>query len=276
MAARAAAVAVFTLLELRRRRLLALFVVLEGLIVAVLGIAPLVVPGTPTGEERSLLVLSILSGVAGGALLVGAIGLGLVVIRNDLDSGAIAAILAKPVSRLAYAVGKLAAAAALIVVFDGLFAIAAIGLLALDGGGHDAVVPSFFAILGANALIWMVLVTALTVYLNNVLAAVVAIAILFLQGVFGELHTLVSSGVITARPWIVLSEAGYWLLPRPLASNLEREVVESSLRLHPGTRPAVPLTAIPGASSAGDVLVWFAYLAVLCGLLYVAVRRKQV
>jgi ABC-type transport system involved in multi-copper enzyme maturation permease subunit len=139
MATRAAAVAMFTLLELRRRRLLALFVVLEGLIVAVLGIAPLVVPGTPTGEERSLMVLSILSGVAGGALLVGAIGLGLMVIRNDLDSGAIAAILAKPVSRLAYAAGKLAAAAALLVAFDGLFAIATIGLLALDGGGHEAV-----------------------------------------------------------------------------------------------------------------------------------------
>ena len=105
-----------------------------------------------------------MSGVAGGALLVGAIGLGLMVIRNDLDSGAIAAILAKPVSRLAYAGGKLAAAAALMVVFDGLFAIGTIGLLALDGGGHEAVVPSFFAILGANALIWMVLVTGLTVY----------------------------------------------------------------------------------------------------------------
>lgn len=276
MPARAAAVAMFTFLELRRRRLLALFVVLEGLIVAVLGIAPLVVPGTPTGEERSLLVLSILSGVGGGALLVGAIGLGLLVIRNDLDSGAIAAILAKPVSRLAYAVGKLAAASALLVAFDGLFAIATTGLLTLDGGGHEAVVPWFFAILAANALIWMVLVTGLTVYLNNVLAAVVAIAILFLQGVFGELHTLVSTGVITARPWIALSEAGYWVLPRPLASNLEREVVESSLRLHPGTRPVVPLAAIPGASSVGDVVVWFAYLAVLCGLLYVALRRKQV
>src|SRR5262249_50795195 len=131
-------------------------------------------------------------------------------------------------------------------------------------------------VLGANALIWMVIVMGLTVYLNTVLAAVVAIAILFVQGVFGELHTLVTTGVITARPWIVLSEAGYWLLPRPLASNLEREVVQSSLRLSPGTRPAVPLAAIPGASSAGDVVAWFAYLAVVCGLLYVAVRRKQV
>ena len=36
--------------------------------------------------------------------------IGMTVINHDLDSGAIVAILAKPVTRLGYAVGKLAAA----------------------------------------------------------------------------------------------------------------------------------------------------------------------
>src|SRR5207244_5069396 len=111
---------------------------------------------------------------------------------------------------------------------------------------------------------------------HNVLAAVVAIAILFLQGVFGELHVLIQAHVVTSRVFITLSEAGFWLLPRPLASNLEREVLQSSLRLHPGRRPPLPLSAIPGASSAPDVLAWLVYLAVVCGLLFLALRRKQV
>src|SRR5439155_14855852 len=139
--------------------------VLEAVLVAGIGIAPLVVEGTSTGEERAVFVLSTLSGVAGGALLVCAIGVGMTVIRNDLDSGAIAAILAKPVSRLGYAGGKLAAAALLLLTVDALFAVATVGLLALNGGSHMAVVPGFFAVQVANAVIWMVLLMALTVYL---------------------------------------------------------------------------------------------------------------
>jgi hypothetical protein len=36
------------------------------------------------------------------------------------------------------------------------------------------------------------------------------------------------------------------------------------------------LARIPGASSSGEVVYWFAYLTVICALLYVALRRKQV
>jgi ABC-type transport system involved in multi-copper enzyme maturation permease subunit len=276
MPARASAVAMYTLLELSRRRLLLLLLVLEGLLVAGIGIAPHVIQNASSGEESALTILATISGVASGGLLVCTIGIGMTVIRNDLDSGAIVAILAKPVSRLAYVGGKVAAAALLLVAMDALFGIATIGLVALNGGSTVASVPWFFAITAANALIWLVVVMVVTVYLNNVLGAVVTIGFLFLQGVFGELHTLIQAHVITARLWITLSETGYLLLPRPLASNLEREVSESSMRLHPGSRAAVPLSAIPGASSAGDVLVWLTYLILVCGLLYLALRRKQV
>src|ERR1700730_4576709 len=108
MTARAGAVAIYTPLELSGRRLLALFLVLEGLLVAGIGIAP-VVGRTRAGEESALFVLSTLSGVAGGALLICAAGVGMTVIRNDVDSGAIVSILAKPVSRLAHAGGQGAA-----------------------------------------------------------------------------------------------------------------------------------------------------------------------
>jgi ABC-type transport system involved in multi-copper enzyme maturation permease subunit len=94
--------------------------------------------------------------VAGGALLICAVGVGMTVIRNDLDSGAIVAILAKPVSRLAYTAGKMTAGALLLLAVDGLFSLATIGLLAVNGGSHVGVLPSFFAVLAANAVIWMV------------------------------------------------------------------------------------------------------------------------
>jgi len=67
MTARAGAVAIYTLLELSRRRLVVLFLVLEALLVAGIGITPLV-GRTRAGEESALFVLSTLSGVAGGAL----------------------------------------------------------------------------------------------------------------------------------------------------------------------------------------------------------------
>lgn len=276
MAAPASAVAMYTLVELSRRRLLVLFVLLECMLLAGLGIAPLVVHVAPTADERSLVVLSALSGTIGPALVVCAIGVGMTAVRNDLDSGAIVAILAKPVSRLGYAGGKLAAAVVMLIALGGLFAAGSETLLALNGGRYLAVAGLFFAVLIANALIWMVVVMVLTVHLHNVVAAVLALAMLFLQGVFGELHTLVQSSVITNRGWMVLGEAGYWLLPRPLATNLEREVAESSMRLHSGNRVLVPLTAIPGASSLGDVGVWSVYLAAVCVLLYLTLRRKQV
>src|SRR5437879_9680278 len=126
--AHAATVAMYTLLELSRRRLLLVFLVLEGVLVIGVGLSPIVLRAAP-GEDSTLVILSTLSGVAGGALLVCAIGAGMTVIRNDVDSGAIAAILARPVSRLAYASGKLSAASLLLVAIDVLLGLAAAGLL---------------------------------------------------------------------------------------------------------------------------------------------------
>src|SRR5207253_4758114 len=221
--ARAATVAMYTLLEVSRRRLLLVFLVLEGVLVIGVGLSPTVLRAAP-GEDSTLVILSTLSGVAGGALLVCAIGAGMTVIRNDVDSGAIAAILARPVSRLAYASGKLSAASLLLVAIDVLLGLAAAGLLVLNGGSHRGLVPMFFAVQVANAVVWMVLVMALTVNLNNVLAAVIGVGVLFLQSAFVELHTLAQTHVIHARGWALLAETGYWLFPRALTSNLEREV----------------------------------------------------
>lgn len=275
MTARAATVARYTLVELSRRRLLLVFLVIEGVLVIGVGLSPTVLRAAP-GEDSALVVLSTLSGVAGGAILLCAIGAGMTVIRNDVDSGAIAAILARPVSRFAYAGGKLAAASLLLIAVALLLGLATVGLLVLNGGSHLALVPVFFAVQAANAVIWMVIVMALTVYLHNVLAAVIGVGVLFLQSAFAELHTLVQSHVVHTRVWATLSETGYWLLPHPLTSNLEREVVQSSLRLHPQTHPALPLSAVPSASGLGDVAAWLAYLVIVCALLYLALRRKQV
>lgn len=276
MAVAMGAVTRYTLVELTRRRILLLFLVLELLLAAGLGMAPFVIPGAATGEERSVVLLSLLSGLVGPALFVCAIALGATVIRHDLDSGAIVAILAKPLSRLGYAGGKLAAAAGILVLVDVVFAALCTGLVAIGGGGHVGVLLSFFAVEVANAALLMVLIMVLTVRWSTATAAVVGVAVLLVDSVVSALHSYVQSGLIAGRLWRPVIEVGYWLLPHALTSDLEREVVRASIRLHPETRPPVPLVGVPGPSTPGDVAFWFAYLAVLVAVLCLALRRKQV
>jgi len=282
MADRALAVAMYTVLELSRRRLLLVFVLIGLLLTAGLGIAPLVIPGAPTGESRVLFLLNALSGTVALAVEICAFAVGMTVINHDLDSGAIVAILAKPVSRLAYAAGKLGAATLLLLLLVAIFAAGTLGLIAINGGGHTEVLLWFFAATAANVVLLMVLVMILTVYINNIVAAVIVFIFSFVQGIVLQLHTLVQNRVIeNARGGAAINVA-YWVFPHQLVSNLPREIITLSLRNRPapprppGARTFDVLSGVPGASSTGEIAFWFAYLALLCALLYLALRRKQV
>ena len=65
-----------------------------------------------------------------------------------------------------------------------------------------------------------------------------------------------------------------------MSSTLEQELADITKALNePTIEPRLlqqtVLRAV-GPSSTADVVFWLAYLAVLCGLLVLAVRRKQV
>ncbi|MGH7776274.1 MAG: hypothetical protein ACREPI_03745 [Candidatus Dormibacterales bacterium] len=271
------AVTRYTVVELTRRRLLLVFVVLGVLLTVGLGLEPLVVPGSPTGQERSVFLLGSLPGTVGLAVELCALAVGMTVINHDLESGAIVGILTKPLSRAGYALGKLLAAAVLLAVLDALFAAGAILLMVINGGGHIATLAGFFAFTAANVVLLTVLVMMLTVYLNNIVAVVIVLVYSFLDGALITLHALVQNHQITAPLWSAVVTVAYWLVPHALSSNLQRDIVESNMHLHPKAfQGGSALASVPQMAGPGEIAYWLAYLAVICFILYLALRRKQV
>lgn len=283
----AIAVARYTLLELSRRRLLLVFAGIAILLTAGLGLAPLVLPGMSSADDRAVFVLGGISRVDGLAIELCAFGIGMTVINHDLDSGAVVGILVKPVTRLSYALGKLAAALLLLLLIGAVFTAGSLLVVALDGGGHANVLFWFFAVNAANFMLLMVLVMILTVYLNNIIAAAIVVAFSFVQNQVGALHAIVLSNVITDHILRPAVQAFYWVLPHQLQSNLDRDIAVANFNAScatgcPGMKPtpalylADQLSRIPGASGGGDAVYWLAYLLVVCAILYIALRRKQV
>ncbi|MGH7761059.1 MAG: hypothetical protein ACREOY_06550 [Candidatus Dormibacteraceae bacterium] len=283
----AIAVAGYTLVELSRRRLLLVFSGIAIFLTAGIGLAPIFLPGFRSVNDKAIFVLGAISRVDGLAIELCAFAIGMIVINHDLDSGAIVAILAKPVTRLSYASGKLAAALSLLVLIVAIFTAGSLLVVALDGGGHVEVLFWFFASNGANYLLLMVLVMILTVYLNNIVAAAIVVAFSFVQDQVSTLHAMVVNNVITDHVMRPAIETFYWLVPHQLLSNLARDITTLNvatlcetgcpgLQATPAQILADELSRIPGASGPGDVVYWLAYLCVVSAVLYVALRRKQV
>jgi ABC-type transport system involved in multi-copper enzyme maturation permease subunit len=283
----AVAVARYTLTELSRRRLLIVFAAIAGMLTAGLGLAPFILPGITTVDEKTVFVLGGISRVDGLAIELCAFAIGMIVINHDLESGAIVAILAKPVTRLGYAAGKLGAALYLLLLIVGIFTGGSMLVVALDGGGQLDALFSSFAANAANFLLLMVLVMILTVYLNNIVAAAIVVAFSFVQNLISTLHSAVVNNVLTDHIVRAVVSVLYWIVPHPLQGNLDRAIAIAQYHVNcstgcPGMRPtpaaylAHELKNIPGASGSGEIVYWLAYLTVACAILYVALRRKKV
>lgn len=283
----ALAVARYTLVELSRRRLLGVFVGIGIFLTAGIGIAPLVLPGFRSADDRTIFILGGISRVDGLALELCAFAIGMTVINHDLDSGAIVGILSKPVTRLSYSVGKLAAALFLLFLLGSILTAGSMLAVELNSGGHMEVLFWFFAAGVANMMLLMILVMDLTVYLNNIVAAAIVVTLTFVQNQVSVLYALVQQNVITTPIHEDVVRVFYWLVPHPLVSNLDRDITITQFNLNcatgcagmqpdPAAYLAQELSRIPGATGNGDIVYWFAYLAVACGILYLALRRKQV
>jgi ABC-type transport system involved in multi-copper enzyme maturation permease subunit len=284
----ALAVARYTLLELARRRLILFFVGIAIVFTAGLGLAPLVIPGLTTADEKTVFVLGGITKVDSIAIELCAFAVGMIVINHDLDSGAIVGILAKPITRLGYAAGKLVAALFLLLLLVAVLIAGSMLVAVIDGSDNLDTLFAFFAANAANWMLLMILVMILTVYLNNIVAAAIVVAFSFAQDQISTLHAAVENGVITDRILGGIVNSLYWVVPHPLVSNMGRAIVIAQYNVNcaangcPGMKPspaeylANELARIPGASGGGEIVYWFAYLTVVCALLYVALRRKQV
>jgi ABC-type transport system involved in multi-copper enzyme maturation permease subunit len=285
------AVARYTLVELSRRRILLVFFIIGALGILGLGVGlkilySVVSSGSQFGPNNvdpavfnhfiELTFLAYIFGALGIFGLLVAYGIGMTAIYHDLDSGAAISIFSKPVSRLAFTTGKIAAALAALFVIMGVLAIEARLVMFLFGGGlENALTGAVLAVIG-NTIVVMLLVLALSTWMNNIVAAIVAfIYYNVITGVISFIHNLTDSGVISSGIVKAVFDVLYWLVPHELVSSATGDLVRAQVSIQ-GNRGTTVLAGVPQASTTGDIVWWAFVVIVLCGLVYYSVRRKEV
>lgn len=293
------AVARYTLLDLSRRRILLVFFIIGALGIAAIGTGlkvfsstfsggafgpPGSAPPDPAKVNRflDLMFITDLVGALGLFALLIAFGIGMTAIYHDLESGAAVAIFSKPVSRLAFTVGKVGAAVAAMIVIVGLLSVEAMLFGLLFGGGLEQTLAAEAVAQVANAVTLMLLVLALSTWMNNIVAAIVAFIYNVAAGFVVVLHNQLVAGNLGDN---VLLSGGlnvlYWLVPHALTSDAPRELVRTELELfatpgQPGPDVAQAIASVPGPSGLTDIIWWAFVVAFLATMVYVAVRRRQV
>ncbi|MEO8745517.1 MAG: hypothetical protein ABI334_09310 [Candidatus Dormiibacterota bacterium] len=287
------AVARYTLLELTRRRILLVFFIIGAILIALLGIGlkifySAIVSGTTSGPSAPnltpeqtnrlvefLFVSQILSVLSIFGILI-AFGLGMTAIYHDLESGAAVSIFSKPVSRVAFTIGKLLAAVVGLVAIVGVLALEARLVMYLFGGGlENALWVEILATI-ANTVVLMLIVLALSTWMNNIIAAVVAfIYYNVVAGVLVFLHTLADQGAIGNEFARFAINVGYWLVPHNLTSSALHDLAQAQIEISSGG-PRAGASNLPAASGIGDVVWWAFVVLFFAAMVYYSVRRRQV
>ena len=299
------AVARYTLVELTRRRILLVFFIIGALGIALIGFGLKVFSGAfsnivvsgPNGNapdpaklQRAfeLGFVNNLIDVLGFFALLIAFGIGMTVIYHDLDSGAAISIFSKPVSRAAFTIGKLGAAVVAMIAIVGILSLEARLLMLLFGTGSlgGALWIETVAQV-ANAVTVMLLVMALSTWMNNIVAAIVAFVYNAVAGFVALLHAQLAAGYLGDNQVLKVGlNVAYWLVPHSLMSDAKRQIALAQYELFSSLNQGAPkgqgptpdqiVTGIPGASGAGDIIWWVFVACLFAGLVYYAVRRRQV
>jgi ABC-type transport system involved in multi-copper enzyme maturation permease subunit len=283
------AVVCYSLIELSRRRFLIVFVALGLATSTFLELIASALMDQPVlGQDRTAAILMVLAGIGPAAhspaaafspasvLGVCAFAVGMVIVNHDLDSGAAVSILAKPISRAGYAAGKAVAAATLLFGFAAFMGLCISALIALNGQNETGIVMTFFIANAGNLLLLMLIVMALTIYVNNIVAAVIAFVIGQVVGLLEPLHSAVSAGDISDPFWTRIINGTYAVEPIRLSSAMAHEAVAVNLRVGLLRAEGNPIADVPATSGIGDVAVWLIYLMALCGLFVLVLRHKQI
>lgn len=288
----------YTLIELSRRRILLVFFIIGAVGIAALGVGvkifySAIAQGTaqgstgPNGAQLTtaqanqlieFFFVSQLLGVLGIFALLIAFALGMTAIYHDLDSGAAVGIFSKPVSRLAFTVGKLLGAVIALVAIVGALALEARLVMYLFGGGLENALWLEVLAQVANTLVLMLLVLALSTWMNNIVAAVVAFVYYdVVAGVINFIHTLSQQGVIDNAIVRGIFDVLFWVVPHSLTSSALHDLAQAEIELSSsGGGGTTSLSSIPPASGVGDIVWWAFVVLVLCLLVYYSVRRRQV
>jgi len=287
------AVARYTLLELSRRRILLVFFIIGALGIIALGgglkvlyqvaasnpqiLASGSVDAATFNHFLELLFVSYLfQALAIFALLI-AYAIGMTAIYHDLDSGAAVSIFSKPISRLAFAAGKILAAIVGLIVIVGLLALEARAVMFLFGGGLENALTGQLLAVVANAIVVMLIVLSVSTWINNILAAVVTfIYYNVVTGIIATVHMLADGGLIGNAAVRNVFDVLYWLVPHQLVSSAIRDLAKAQIEIAGGVTSNQALASVPAPSGAGDIAWWGFTVLAFAGLVYYAVRRRQV
>ena len=289
------AVARYTLLELSRRRILLVFFVVGAVGIVLLGVFlkianTLATRGTaqsvngatqldPAQMNQLLeaVFVTYLLGALGIFSLLIAFAIGMTAIYHDLESGTAVSLFSKPISRLAYTIGKISAAVAALVLVVGVLGIEARLAMLLFGGGLEGALTAEVLAVVANTVVVMLIVLALSTWMNNIIAAVVAFIYYdVVAALVVTIRNLTDQGVIDNGFLKGVFDVLYWVVPHELTSSASGDIAREIQLSGGGSANAATLAAIPPASGAGDILWWAFLVIVFSSLVYVAVRRRQV
>ncbi|MHB8572875.1 MAG: ABC transporter permease subunit [Candidatus Dormibacteria bacterium] len=275
---RIGAVALYTMLEMRRRRLLLVFAALAVLLSIGFGVIGVYAVQNGSGIPPGILLTQAV-GLAGFFCWMAAIAIGMTTINHDLDRGAAIAILSKPVSRLEYLAGKLLASAAGLVMILGLVGLGLL-LTVLLAGTTDLAIPLLEALaaLAANLLLLLILILMFSVFLNNILAAILGVVITTLAGWIATVSALLDAAAASTAGGLPpaidttrsVVDVLYWVFPHPLKSALTASTLGANVQ------GGGNLSALATASGLADVVFWAAYCAVLLLVMHQALARRQV
>jgi ABC-type transport system involved in multi-copper enzyme maturation permease subunit len=274
------AVAIYTLREMFRRKVLYFLVGGGAGLILIAGIAAAVakaaIPSlSSSAVDFSGFVLVQMANFVSLFAWIAAIAISVTLISQDLESGAAVSIFAKPVSRLAYTIGKLGAAVSAMLLIIAILGVGTQIVVAVNGGGHEGPLLKTFALICANQLTQMLVIMVFSVLMNNIVAAALGIILIqvakfiaFVNLIMTQVNGFHNSafdivgGVVTAL---------YWVVPRYLDSDLQREVYQNFATQSNGGPPAT--TPVSGG---WDVLYWAGWIVILVALLYLVIRRREV
>jgi ABC-type transport system involved in multi-copper enzyme maturation permease subunit len=287
----ALAVTRYTLIELSRRRILLVFAVVGALGIVALGVGlkllyevaaanrfgnTRVDPGLLARFLELLFVTYVVQALGLFALLI-AYAIGMTAIYHDLESGAAVSIFSKPVTRLAFTAGKLGAAIVGLLVVVGLLAIETRIVMLLFGGGLENALTGEILAVVANMLVAMLIVLALSTWMNNIVAAVVTfIYTSVVEGVIVFIHRFADQGVIGNDTVKLIFDALYWVVPHPLVSSAAGDLARTQIQMSGGPVSNQMTASIPPSSGTADIAWWAVTIVLFCALLYYSVRRRQV
>jgi hypothetical protein len=173
------------------------------------------------------------------------------------------------------------AAIVAMVVLVGLVGLEARLAMFLFGGGLEGAlwVETLAAV--ANAVLLMLIVLALSTWMNNIVAAVVAFIYNAVAGIVVALHAQLVGGQLGDNSIVkAVLDVAYWLVPHELMSDAARQIANAQFDVIPssegGPTADQVLAGIPGASDLTDIIWWVFLVCLMALLVYSAVRRRQV